>query len=1021
MGISGTDLALMFSLSGTARSGATRAGWKPVGKYYPLFALSGVARSGATRAGYTSPKVCISVGGVERAWGKSVVSYEIEALTLTSNGATFDAKGWTPTAGMAVLMRFGSINNTEYLFAGTVLNVVQKYVGSPANQQWGVVCIDHTWGMDTHKVSGHYTGSATTIAQSLISSYASGYTAANVEAGMETVDGGITYTNEDLTACVSRLMKRVGGSWYCDYAKDLHAWVTADPALITNPTDLTGYHTTFSDFVVTRDLSQVVTRVHVEGGGGAALSGVAVGETILPVDVADWYSVSGGVVVAGPQRITYTGRSLGGGGGLVGPGAAPSAAPVPALASGAGLEDGLRSYAVAFVTASGESLVGPVAAITVGAVAAPTTAPTAGAPTIGTGPNPGSHDYATTFVTASGETTAGPSVTRATTATAAPTTGPSAEAAVGAGVDDGPHDYAVTFVTSIGETRAGPIGTQAMCGAVTSGYVDEPASAPSAANGPDYLFGDSTTEWAAGDLIYYAVTYLSVFGETTPSSVSSVVVATDFGYGYSARVILVTSIPVSADADCTGKRVYRNRNGAWAGYVPIGNAVTSLMDGVTAIAGSPPAENTTSVTTDYNRVSVSAIPLGDANCTSRKLYRRSAGAESLKLVDTGASLANNTTTTYRDVAANAALGAAPPSSSTAYLQRIALSAIPTGGALVTSRKIYRTAAGGTQRKLLATIADNTTTSYVDTVTDASLGANVPTSNTATANQVTLSGIPIGAATVISRKVYRTAAGGAQLKLQQTIANNTATTAVTDATADAGLGADAPSGDASGLAQPSGQVLAGATSLVVAGTGPFSSTGGWAVIGNGQQVIRYTGVTASSLTGIPASGAGAIIASIGYNSTVTAAPQLTGIPASGAGAILYAILKGDSANLFVTRNDTAAQTALAALLGGDGVKEDYLQDRRLAQPECEARGDAQLALRGTIEESISYVSRDKNTRSGRPIRVDLLAPTSVSATFRIQQVTVTNFVPAMFPNYRVVQASGTRLDFEALLRYFKETR
>lgn len=61
--------------------------------------------------------------------------------------------------------------------------------------------------------------------------------------------------------------------------------------------------------------------------------------------------------------------------------------------------------------------------------------------------------------------------------------------------------------------------------------------------------------------------------------------------------------------------------------------------------------------------------------------------------------------------------------------KVELTAIPIGGALVTSRKIYRTAANGTAYLLLATIANNTATTYTDNIADASLGAGAPTTNT----------------------------------------------------------------------------------------------------------------------------------------------------------------------------------------------------------------------------------------------------------------------------------------------------
>jgi len=61
--------------------------------------------------------------------------------------------------------------------------------------------------------------------------------------------------------------------------------------------------------------------------------------------------------------------------------------------------------------------------------------------------------------------------------------------------------------------------------------------------------------------------------------------------------------------------------------------------------------------------------------------------------------------------------------------KVELTAIPIGGALVTARKLYRTAAGGSTYLLLATLANNTATTYTDNIADASLGAQAPTSNT----------------------------------------------------------------------------------------------------------------------------------------------------------------------------------------------------------------------------------------------------------------------------------------------------
>jgi len=61
--------------------------------------------------------------------------------------------------------------------------------------------------------------------------------------------------------------------------------------------------------------------------------------------------------------------------------------------------------------------------------------------------------------------------------------------------------------------------------------------------------------------------------------------------------------------------------------------------------------------------------------------------------------------------------------------QVALTAIPIGGPLVTSRKLYRTAAAGSTYLLLATIANNTDTTYTDNIADSSLGAGAPSANT----------------------------------------------------------------------------------------------------------------------------------------------------------------------------------------------------------------------------------------------------------------------------------------------------
>ena len=132
--------------------------------------------------------------------------------------------------------------------------------------------------------------------------------------------------------------------------------------------------------------------------------------------------------------------------------------------------------------------------------------------------------------------------------------------------------------------------------------------------------------------------------------------------------------------------------------------------------------------------------------------------------------------------------------------------VTSGGGFGIGLSLANNPAGGTQSALLAVLGNVPA---------------APTTNTSAAGQrVAISGVALGASGTTARKIYRTIANGATLKLQQTIADNTTTVGVTDATADGSLGANVPATDTSGLPQPFGQVNAGSTSIPVTGTAPL---------------------------------------------------------------------------------------------------------------------------------------------------------------------------------------------------------
>jgi hypothetical protein len=312
--------------------------------------------------------------------------------------------------------------------------------------------------------------------------------------------------------------------------------------------------------------------------------------------------------------------------------------------------------------------------------------------------------------------------------------------------------------------------------------------------------------------------------------------------------------------------------------------------------------------------------------------------------------------------------------------------------------------------------------FVDTPwTDAQLVTQPPLAAPGgTFNAVYLSDIPVAAASqVTSRKIYRTAVNGSQPKLLTTIANNTATTYM-DTAADAALGANPPASDTTGLTD-NRQVQAGATELPVSSTAAFSADGGAGWVRVGTIPVRYTGVGAGVLTGIPATGNGALTAPVRYGTQVIVQPRLVGIPASGPGAIVAAIARGDTVTIRLEKIDTAARDVMAARLGGtaeDGVIEIVVSDSRFDLVELQDHLDATLLDRKDPHLTLTFTSRDLTLQVGRLITVNTTEP-PISGTFRIHKIGLSEIAisggRALVHPLKRVEASSKIYKFTDLLR------
>jgi hypothetical protein len=644
-------------------------------------AIVGLARVGNTRAGYVSPALAaqravrfvVYVNAVDRSHLVDRYSISIlDDLNELPNTCTFEGFGFTPAVAQVVKITYADPASKE--FEGTITGIAEYHDRLNNRIVYRITCTDYTLDADADLVTKAYgSQSATAIAQDIATNYMSGFTQVNIAAGLPTVSA-IQFKMTPVSTALRQLCDAFGGDTFIDYDKDVHIFLT-DTAV--TPDAITTSNSAFKTLKYTSD-ARIANRILVEGMGTITTANVSVGATSIPVTTVSMFSASGGLATIGNQIISYSTITL----------VRPATAPNASARSGTGLTSGaVYGYEFTFGTASGETLPSPLGSFTAGGTtAAPGSAPIAGSPV------------------------------------------------TGGSIDVGAHDYQVTFGTASGETTPSAISAQ-----VTTGTISPPGAASAVVQGSGGGVGyGSGAHWpSAGDSVTFKCTATNSVGETTVGATSVAVTAVQFaGFPGFTTPIIVTlpSLPTGA----TGGYLYMYANGVLINrylFTWVQNASGDIGT-IGPDSGSPPGSNTASLQT----VPLTAIPTGDTNVTSRKLYRRFNGTGTFKLVTT---IANNTATTYTDTSTNASLGAAAPSSNTAITEQARLAGILTGPTGTTTRKVYRTGANGSALKLLTTIADNSTTTYTDSAADGALGADIPTTDTSglSAGTQILLGIP----------------------------------------------------------------------------------------------------------------------------------------------------------------------------------------------------------------------------------------------------------------------------------------
>jgi len=703
----------------------------------------------------------------------------------------------------------------------------------------------------------------------------------------------------------------------------------------------------------------------------------------------------------------------------------PTVGPFAAAQPGAGVDTGLHDYVQTFENAQGETQAGPaqyfvsVGPILTGQLPPPSSGPTM-TPSVGAGVDAGAHYYGVTFGDANGDTTVGP-LPSITVGNGPPLADPStritATVTSGGSIQTGDgYWWTVSFSDGVGETLASAASNNGTGLAITTAG-QQAANLTNIPIGPAGTIRRFIYRFSSGSPQSHLVATIE---NNTTTSITEGLANASVGRlhpganttGIPYHVVNLTNIPTGPPGT-TDRKIWRQSGGFGPRYVGTvaGNLTTTLTDTTpnASLGAAAPASNTTGSMQPNNQIQVSNIQTGPGATTSRRLYRRFNQSGAYLFV---AELGNNTATSYLDTKSNAQLGAEAPTSNTTgtAVQKIPVTNIPLGPPGVTARKLYRRFNGAGTFKLVTTIANNTGTTFTDAVANAALGAAALTTATAIGNQILVT-LPKGPQAVTARALYMSPSTNPTRRYILTI-NDNSTPSVVVTTSDAAIidAALEPGSDTSGLQQPTGQVNPGAAVIPVASSAPFRPGGGWVTLAGGQ-TVRYTGISAQTLVGVPASGSGAITTTVLYGSQALPAPMLVGVT-----GLTRPMLKGGAVHIWIQRDDLLAQQEHAARTGGDGIVEFLIVDQRRGVESLTARCDADLALFSRPIITVSYATRDLWTKSGKPITVNLPAPLSISQALTIQEVTITeiDIAPGLPPRF-TVRASSVRFSLEDTLR------
>jgi hypothetical protein len=184
---------------------------------------------------------------------------------------------------------------------------------------------------------------------------------------------------------------------------------------------------------------------------------------------------------------------------------------------------------------------------------------------------------------------------------------------------------------------------------------------------------------------------------------------------------------------------------------------------------------------------------------------------------------------------------------------------------------------------------------------------------------------------------------------------------------------------------------GDTSITIRSAGPGSTlvaAPSWLHDGDGHYFYIGSVVAGPPITtgGTPASGYGSIPIDLPLDAPLYELAHISNV--SPVAAITEDIPVGTTVVVRSQVDDSAAQTAIAAIEGGDGIHEHFVSDGELSYSGCVERANAELDAFSAALLRADWVTQDMQAMPGAEQVINMSSPSALSATLMIDSVSVT---------------------------------